>query len=132
MGLHWLEALHGTLQVCGNVMDNVLLRVRCWGEKLYWKPEGGATNKLSRGVVQVCIQRDLDTKKGECPVFSLGQGCQGCLELAVEMLNHTIGLRVVTGSPVAADTKKSHDLVPHFGLELTAMVRGEAERHTKP
>ena len=73
-----------------------------------------------------------DHRKSQGPGRVLRRGHERGLQLAVKSLHHTIGLGMVAGSPMAADTEESHDLAPHVGLELTATVRGEAQRDAEP
>ena len=53
---------------------------------------------------------------------------QSCLQLAMESLNHAIGLGMVGGGAGTLDTQQSHQCIPQFELKL---VSDDGGRNTK-
>ena len=76
--------------------------------------------------MQVLLQGgpDAEENNGESQglVLALGGGHEGGLQLAMKPFDHAVGLRVVAGILVAADTEKDYDFVSHVSLELAAAV----------
>ena len=90
-------------------------------------PESGAVDELGGLVVEVLLKRgsypEKDKGQGSVPVLTRSTGGHdGRFELAMKTFHRSIGLRVVTGGPEAANAQQRHDLVPHAGLKLAAVV----------
>ena len=71
-----------------------------------------------------------DEGKSEGPVVSMSRSHERGLELPVEAFHEAVTLRVVAGSPIAADAEEKHDPGPYVSLKLAAAVGGKAERNT--